>query len=305
MGFIKNAQPYRSHFFDGSNGADPINYILKLIRHIAPTFDTELLRKVHYDIVDIFEGNTPPFRRNMLPYHTLRHTMMVALAAMRFMHGLFFMGRRVDNETILQGMLCAYFHDIGMLTKTDEPPNPFQHISTHEKRSADFLLDYIAANSLPIELAEEAEIIIGYTRLSSDPKEFPFHSRKAQMLGQVIGASDILSQMGDRYYLELLPALFGELASGRLTPHNGVVELMHETIFFYHDTVFNRLFNTYIDVIDAMRLHFAIYQGIDSNLYLKAANKNIDYLQTILPPSSSTEYPKHLLRRQVPILIGS
>ncbi len=306
MVFIKNSKTYSSHFFDAGNGADPIEEICALVSAIDVGIDKDLLREIHHDVVDIFTGRNQHFRRNSMYYHTLRHTMMVTLALVRLLHGLFCTGRQLDNETVLQGVLCAYFHDAGLLVKKEELVSAFSCIPVHEQRSALFLKEYIAEKSTtkgwPPSLAEDVDIIIAYTRLQSDPTSFPAHSPQKQMLGQAVGMADLLAQMGDRYYLKSLPLLFKEQERGGVNIYDNVLDLLKYTADFFRDVVLVRL-ASYDTVSDAMQAHFRQWEGIDRNLYMDAIEKNLRYLEKILEECDGVEeciYSR--LRRKVPRL---
>lgn len=303
MTFIKNAGEYSSHFFDAGNGLDPFPELVALAREIVPGADIDILREIHYDIVDLFTGKNVQFKRNTMPYHTLRHTMMVTLAAMRFFHGLSCQKRVISWSTLLRGMLCAYFHDTGMLIKTEDPnDNPSLYITVHEQRSALFLSEYIKTKRFPPELAEDADVIIAYTWLRQNPADLRPHSSIAQMLGQVVGAADLLAQMGDRYYLESLPLLFEEFRRGGINAHENVLELMAHTVSFFHGVVLKRLTITYHDVLGAMQTHFLVQQRIKKNLYMEGIEKNLRYLNEINEECDDLACVRAHLRRKIPIL---
>ncbi len=301
MPFIENAANYPSHFFDAGNGANPIEEILHLAGEIIGSDGLAPLERLHYDIAAMFSGEDPEFKGNTMPYHTLRHTMMVALATMRYLHGLHFGGHHVSRRSLLQGMLCAYFHDSGMLLKSDDPATSgVVYISTHEKRSAQFLSEYVRKKELSSSLTEGSDIIIAYTWLSRDPATFPPHSKRRQMLGKVVGAADLLTQMADRYYLENLLLLFDELEMGRLNTSRDVMELMERTILFYRSVALPRFTTKYSEVLDAMLNHFVVRYGINHNLYAESIEKNLKYLQSILYQCRGLECISAHLQRRLP-----
>lgn len=301
MPFIENAANYPSHFFDAGNGADPIEEILHLAGEIIGSDDLAPLERLHYDIAAMFSGEDPEFKGNTMPYHTLRHTMMVALATMRYLHGLHFGGHHISRRSLLQGMLCAYFHDTGMLLKSKDPATSgVVYISTHEKRSAQFLAEYVRKRELSSSLIEGSDIIIAYTWLSRDPATFPPHSKRQQMLGQVVGAADLLTQMADRYYLENLLLLFKELKKGKVNTSRDARELMERTETFYRTVALPRLTIKDSGVLDAMLNHFAVRYGINHNLYAESIEKNLKYLQSILHQCRGLDCIYSHLQRRLP-----
>ncbi|MBM9520285.1 hypothetical protein JWG39_10725 [Desulforhopalus vacuolatus] len=301
MAFIKNARDYPSHFFDAGNGTDPIGEILHLAREMTGSDVLASIKRLHYDIVAMFSGKNPEFKRNTMPYHTLRHTLMVALAVIRFFYGLHFSGHRISGHTLFQGMLCAYFHDSGMLLKSDDPATSgVGYISIHEKRSAQFLTEYVKKKELLPSLSDGVDIIIAYTWLGHNPATFPLHSKRQQMLGHVVGAADLLAQMADCYYLENLPLLFDELERGKLNTSRNVREFMEQTETFYRDVVLPRFTSKYSEVFDAMVKHFVLRYGINRNLYMESINKNLKYLQIILDQCKDLDCIYARLRRRPP-----
>ncbi len=303
MIFTENSREYPSHFFDAGDGSDPFAEICALAVAIHPDVNVDMLREIHYDIVDTFTGKSPYFKHNTMCYHNLRHTMMVALAAMRLLHGLHCEGYQFDQSALLQGMLCAYFHDVGMLIKRGDPTtNASFYIPIHEQRSAFFLKEYVEGKGWPEELVLDTDVIIAYTWLRLDPIDFRPHSKQKQILGQVVGAADLFAQMGDRYYLEALPLLFLELERGGLNMYEDVMALLENTADFFKEVVEIRLVSTYRDVFGAMQTHFFVQQGIDKNLYMESINKNLQYLTKILKKCPNIECVNRYLRRNIPMI---
>ena len=110
--------------FEGSDHWDPLDEIVRIFNHIAPSTDARLLYQTHETITRIFSGTYPGFIGGPTGYHDLRHTRNVALATIRLFHGLTFKGIHFSPEILLLGITCAYFHDTGMLlTDRDEEKN--------------------------------------------------------------------------------------------------------------------------------------------------------------------------------------
>ncbi len=302
MVFIKNPREYSSHFFDAGSGADPIEEICALVAAIKVGIDEELIREIHHDVVNIFIGKSPQFKRNVMYYHTLRHTMMVTLAAVRLLHGLSCEGRPLNKKIVLQGILCAYFHDIGLLVKRGDPTEAFSYIPVHEKRSALFLREYIAAKGWPAELGNGVDTIIAYTWLQFDPACHPDQSAEEQMLGKVVGIADLIAQMGDWYYAESLPLLLKEMERGGLKIYKDLQDILVRTTDFYRNIVEVRFFSTFADVFGAMKTHFRVWNGLERNLYMDAVEKNLRYIDLVLEECEDSECLAARLRRTAPVL---
>ncbi len=287
-----------TQIFEGNLEGIPLDEILLLAVKICPSIDVALIREVDNDLISIFSGSYPNFDVNTLPYHNLRHSQMVVLAAARLFHGLHCKHLRISPETLFKGLLAAYFHDTGMLTlEGDQAHSSMQHMAKHETRSILFLDQYVTQKGFAKEISQDCATIIRYTDLDSDPATFAYHSHEIQLAGQVVGSADILAQMADRYYLECLPLLFDEQQAGGINRHDSARELMEHTEKFYHQVVLKRLATTFSSTSQAMQTHFREIYKLDRNLYLENIDKNINYLKKIISQCDSTDcLDKHLKR---------
>jgi hypothetical protein len=287
-------------FFDENLDDNPLDEILFLTEKIFPSFDLGLIREVHDDLTAYFSGCCPDVQKNTLPYHNLRHSQMVVLAAARLFHGLHCndVSFAISPDTLFKGLLAAYFHDTGMLIQRgDSEHSSMEYMANHEARSILFLKKYAARKGYGEDVSRDCATIIKYTELESDPATFDYHSPEIQIAGQVIGSADILAQMADRYYLECLPLLFKEQQSGGINRHNSALQLMEHTAKFYHNVVLKRLMTTFSNTSRAMQTHFRERYKIDRNLYIENIDKNIMYLKRIISKCDSIEcLEKHLKR---------
>lgn len=294
---------YLSHIFEGGTAGNPIDEILYLIHEINPTIDLQFIRELHTDLISFFTGQHPDFRKSTMPYHNLRHSLMVVLASARLFHGLSCNHVFFSSDTLFKGILSAYFHDSGMLLKQgDSAMSGTAYIADHEERSIAFLVDYITKKNLDPDISKDCSIIIKYTELKSDPATFGPHSAEIQLAGQVVGSADMLAQMADRYYLECLPLLFKEQKAGGVNQHDTALELMEHTAYFYHNVVLKRLVTTFSETADAMQSHFRNRHTIDMDLYLDNIDKNIRYLKRILAKCNNISCIDKYLKRIPPII---
>jgi len=287
--------------FEGTLDGNPLEEILRVSTIVNPSIDTDLIVEVHHDLCSYFSGDHPQFRKSTLPYHNLRHTQMVVLASTRLFHGLHCNNVEITANTYLKGLLAAYFHDTGMLLlETDPAESGTEYIAEHEQRSIDFLYRYAKEKNLPEEIPRDCAIIINYTDLKKDPVTFDYHSHEIQLAGQVVGSSDILAQMADRYYLECLPLLYNEQKEGGVNSHQSALELMEKTSQFYYDVVLKRLLVTFSHTSRALRYHFRERYQIDRNLYIENIDKNINYLKKIVEQCETIDGLKKYLKRTPP-----
>lgn len=290
-----------SNIFEGIHHGTPLDEILHLAQIIAPEFDTELLKEVHRDLTACFTGTHPDFQQNTMPYHNLRHSILVVLASARLFHGLHCNHVHISAATLFKGLLAAYFHDSGMLLlENDSATSGTEYLAGHELRSIAFLNKYAEEKNCGSKMIKDCATIINYTNLESDPATFDFHTHEIQIAGQVVGSADILAQMADRYYLEYLPLLFIEQQAGGISKHQSALELMEHTANFYHNIVLRRLITTFSNTSSALKAHFEARHTINRNLYIDNIDKNIVYLRKIIKKCDSMEDLKQYLKRTPP-----
>ncbi len=301
MPILKNKDLVK--IFEGKTRGNPHEEVLLLARSIAPGINTNLLNAVHDNLISCFAGKHPEFQKNTMPYHNLRHSQMVVLATARLFHGLFHNNFSISENLLLKGLFSAYFHDTGMLLRRSDPAaSGSAYIRTHEKRSIAFLFDYINNKKLDMDKFADCATIVMYTRLRSDPAVFAPHPQEIKLAGQVVGSADILAQMADRYYLECLPLLFNEQKEGKINTHKSALDLMEQTSQFYHRFILKRLFTTFSGIMEAMQTHFRVRHAIDRDLYIENMDKNIEYLQRILPKCENRKCIERYLRRIPPAM---
>lgn len=273
-----------TRIFESGATDNPADEILCLSSLIQPSFDLDALRRLHGDITMIFEGTYPGFHRSITRYHNLRHTCSVVLASLRLLHGLSCTDQSISSHVLELTILCAYFHDTGLL-RTDEAHNDscetFQS-HNHEFRSVEVLTRYLTSLQSRTLQREEYEPVIQCTNLSLSPDKINFPSTEAKLAGYVLGTADILAQMADRCYLERLPFLFQEHREGGVKTHGSAIELMQNTSTFYQDIIAKRLEHTFAGIPVAMQTHFRERWQINDNLYATNIAKNLTYLTSIL-----------------------
>lgn len=289
------------NIFDGTQSGDPVDEILHLTETVNASVDVELIREIHHDLTAFFTGSHPHFQKNTLPYHNLRHSQKVVLATVRLFHGLHCNQIYITSDTLLKGILAAYFHDTGLLLlEGDTAGAGTEYLADHEARSILFLKRYVAQKGLSEDMARDCATIINYTNLSLDPAKLENHTNAIHIAGQIVGSADILAQMADRYYLECLPLLYDEQKAGGTSQHNSAMELLKHTSTFYHNVVIKRLTTAFSGTSDALRAHFRDRYTIDRDLYFENIDKNIDYLKKILLKCDTIECLEKYLKRRPP-----
>ncbi|MDJ0623386.1 MAG: HD domain-containing protein, partial [Desulfocapsaceae bacterium] len=212
----------------------------------------------------------------------LRHTRSVALAAARLFHGLYHEGVAMADDLIIQGMLSAYFHDLGMLPQSsDKKEDAVNYARFHEQRSMMILDDYLDRSNLPVSYRDNCATLIKYTNLDWEGDENGTQNEQLHICGQVVGTADLVAQMADRYYLESLPLLFHEHQDSGIDSYESAIDLMLSTIDFHERIIKKRLRDTLGNMAFSLRSHFRKRFHLDRNLYLERIALNLDYLEMI------------------------
>lgn len=269
--------------FESGATTNPLDEILALIEEINPSVDQQLIIAVHQDIQDIFSGYYPGFKENANKYHNLRHTHGVALAVARLFHGLTVEGYSFSSGLIVKGMLCAYFHDTGLILRSfDKADTGAEFTKYHEARSISSLFKYLESYPFDDAMKLDCGSIIRCTNLELDINTIDFSSEEIKIAGQILGTADILAQMADRYYLEQLPFLFQEHRAGGLQAYETAYELLKDTTHFYYNFILNRFERQLGGVSRSMRTHFKSRWNLNRDLYVENIESNIHYLESII-----------------------
>lgn len=287
---------------EGGTGTDPLEEMKRICSVLLPGGSATFLEQLHADLSRIFDGDFQGFRESHVKYHDLRHTRNVTLATVRLFHGLYREAVVLSPDIIKLGILCAYFHDTGMLlTEEDVEHSGAAYLKCHEQRSIAFARHYLHDHGFPAFYSDNCEAVINCTNLTLDPEDIAFASTEIELVGHVLGTADILAQMADRYYLECLPLLYLEQRDAGIQRHPSSLALMRQTTTFYHLVIEKRLRQGFKNRCAAMRTHFREWWQLDNDLYLEFIEKNIRYLEDVIHRHDSGEGDLKLyLRRQQP-----
>jgi hypothetical protein len=273
--------------------------IFSEVRHIAlmisPEFTDELIDTVFRDIVRLFQGGYPGYRRCTTEYHDLKHTTDTLLAIARLIHGAWVCGESFTREQVNLGLICALMHDTGYIqTLDDDLGTGAKYTLIHTERSIAFMDNYIADRGLSEEHFTGYPSILRCTGLGSKIRRIRFLSRPVELLGRMLVAADLLGQMADRTYLEKLLFLFYEFREGGVMGYESELELLKKTMDFYSLT--QKRFTSELDNVNGyMRYHFKLRWNLDRDLYREAIERNMSYLKFILE-NQGKDYRDYLRR---------
>lgn len=261
--------------------------VLKEILHIISLLSSASIRSrfqaVYEDIIALFNGKYPGYRASNTKYHNLEHTIMVALAAARLIHGCVKGGFVFKHEHILLGLLAALFHDSGLIqTEHDRKGTGAKYTIGHEQRSVDFMRKNLALKKFSARQMDDCEQLIKCTNLKIDISDIPFRSNELETLGKIVASADLLGQIADRHYLEKLILLFKEFEEAGLPGFASEWELIEKTEGFYKNVAKKRLTRDLDNISTYMKFHFKDRWNINRDLYAVSIKNNISYLKSML-----------------------
>ncbi|MFH1761261.1 MAG: hypothetical protein ABIA63_09195, partial [bacterium] len=260
-----------------------------------PKFNFSKVNNVFRDIVKLFRGEYPGYRRCNTEYHDLQHTTDSLLAITRLIHGAVIAGEKLSENNIEFGLITTLMHDTGYIQSVkDDAGTGAKYTLVHIKRSTEFMDMYFEKNKFSRIDFKNCSDMLNCTGLNTMINEIQFASPEIALLGKMLGAADLLGQMADRAYLEKLLFLFYEFREGNIAGYQSEIELLKKTLNFYEITK-KRLLKELDGVTKYLPFHFNARWKINKDLYEEATLRNINYLKHIL--ENHQEDHRNLLRR--------
>ena len=171
-------------------------------------FDFSWINNVFEDVLLLFNGKYPGYRKCVTEYHDLKHTTDALLAAVRLMHGAVLTGNTLGEKNMTLGIISALLHDSGYIQdKDDHSGTGAKYTLTHIERSIAFMDKYFRTHHFSRNDFSRCSDSLHCTGLQTELAEIRFQSKEIELLGKIMGAADLLGQMADRTYLEKLPFL--------------------------------------------------------------------------------------------------
>ena len=264
-----------------------------------PGMEFEVGRLFFDDIVRLFRGEFPGYRKCNTEYHDLKHTTDTFLATARLIHGAIADGHRFSERSARLGLISALMHDTGYSqTIDDEKGTGAKYTIEHVDRSIDFAEVYFKKNGHSENDFNCCRSMLRCTSLNTDVRSIDFASAEIEMIGKILGTSDLLGQMADRTYIEKLLFLYNEFVEGNVVGYSNEFDLLRKTLKFYELTK-ERFANELGGVNRFMASHFEARWSISRDLYSEAMEKNIYYLKKIIE-DHERDYRNHLRRIALP-----
>jgi hypothetical protein len=266
-------------------GQDPLEafaVVQKIVRMMFPKFDFSSLRTVFGDIVRLFAGKYPGYRKCNTFYHDLNHTIDCLLVMTRLIHGGYVRGIAWLEKDVSLGLISALMHDTGYIqTMDDDAGTGAKYTLIHIERSIEFMEAYFKQKGYSEEDFIAGCNFLRCTGLNVKIAKIQFKTREHEIMGKILGAADLIGQMSDKNYLAKLPFLYHEFAEGGITDYKDELDLFRKTARFW-EVVRQRFVRDLSGVDEYLRDHFRVFCGLNKNLYQEAIEKNLECLQSII-----------------------
>ncbi len=285
---LSKAEDIASHsviLSDLVNMEDPQNVLDEVkatLNMMIPEFDFEPIDTVYRDIIKLFSGKYPGYKKCNTEYHDLRHTMDTFLAMARLIHGAYVRGLVLNSKDVTMGLISALMHDTGYIQHIDDRIGTGgKYTLVHINRSIEFMKKYFTERGYSREDFRICRDALLCTGLHTKTNKIRFATKENKLMAKMLGTSDLLGQMADRTYLEKLLFLFLEMQEANIQDFDDEFDLLKKTLEFYELTK-DRFADEMDGVNSFMRDHFKTRWNIDKDLYLEAVENQMKYLKSIL-----------------------
>ena len=126
--------------FSLDNPQDVLAEVKKIILLMFREFEFNQFEQTFGDILKLFNGDYPGYRRCNTLYHDLNHTMDCLLVTTKLIHGAFLNGIIFDRRDVTLGLISALMHDTGYIQAVDDDTGTgAKYTVCHIQRSIEFL----------------------------------------------------------------------------------------------------------------------------------------------------------------------
>jgi hypothetical protein len=256
--------------------------VKKIVLMMYPRFQFTSLQEVYHDVVRLFEGKYPGYRKCNTLYHDLNHTADCLLVMARLLHGASLSGVAFTERDVNLGLITAFMHDTGYIQRLeDRSGTGAKYTLSHIERSIKFMEEYFRDHGYPPEDFLACRNFLKCTGLDVRIGTIAFQSPEHEIIGKMLGTADLIGQMADKNYLEKLPFLFREFKEGGVPGFEDELDLFRKTPHFWE--LVKRRFAMELGGVDGyLREHFRFLWGVDQDFYRQAINRNIESLQNFL-----------------------
>ena len=271
-----------SKLIDMQNPESIIDEVKALTNTMLQKFSFEPIEEAFRDIIKLFSGAYPGYRGCNTMYHDLKHTTDTLIAMARLMHGAQVRGVFLDGSSVTLGLISALMHDAGYIQDTnDQIGTGAKYTIVHISRSIEFMRRYFIKKGYSREDFRKCRNALLCTGLNAEVGRIRFESKENRLIGEMLGAADLLGQMADRTYLEKLPFLFLEFKEASILGYEDELDFLKKTFPFYRAT--KKRFEYELGGVNLyMRDHFKARWNIENDLYLDTIEKQMAYLRAVL-----------------------
>jgi hypothetical protein len=283
-----------------------IGEVFEILHAISPEAETKSIRSVFNATGQLYRGQFPGYQACNTGYHDLQHAYDALLAMARLIHGAVIDGRSFSESSIVAGLAAALLHDVGYIQEEfDTEGTGAKYKTIHEQRSMDFLKRYGSGFGLSSRQIDTGRTIIACTDMALDISTLSFASAEIELLGRMLAAADLLSQLADRAYLEKLPLLYKECKEAGIGDYRDELDLIQKAVAFY-DIAKLRLQTALDSAGGFLQQHFQLRWGEPENVYQRVIDSQKDYLINILniPDSDPREHLKRWRTHENPLKIS-
>ncbi len=285
------------------NPQDVLTEVQNITLLMFRQFDFNTVKNIFDDILKLFGGNYPGYRKCNTMYHDLHHTTNCMLVMARLIHGASLNGIAFTKRDVALGLISALMHDTGYIQSVeDDTGTGAQYTLTHILRSIYFMERYFLDHGYPREDFLACRNFLRCTGFEVKIDEIRFHSWEHEILGKILGTADLLAQMGANNYLVKLPFLYYEFKEGAVPGYADEFDLLKKTPNFWG--LVKERFATELGQVDRyMRDHFRVRWGINQDLHRLAIERNLGCLELVLE-NFAASYPEYVRRENIMEISG-
>jgi hypothetical protein len=275
-----------------------LSEVKKIVSTLDSDIDVRILENVFQDIVRLFSGKIPGYRKCNTRYHDLKHTTDTLLAMARLVHGAHTGGIYLQKRDITLGLISALMHDVGYIQLASETQGTGAQFSRiHVRRGIAFLRGYMKKNGFSIYDYRKCRAAILCTDLNIPIDAIAFETRSNERMGKMVATADLIAQTADRCYLEKLRFLYQEFMEAGVRDYNSELELLEDSLVF-NEHMQRRLAHDLEGVDHYFTGHFKTRWGVGRNLYKDSIDNNLKYLKYFLEVDSK-HYSRFLNRMEI------
>jgi hypothetical protein len=288
---------YRQSHYDVTNTvkiSDPREVgreVCRMLRVLYPDVDVHPAIQAFETFARIYTGTQPGYHGCDTWYHDAQHSLDCTLAMARLICGHDRSARiahRLGERRAVLGVICALFHDVGYIRRTDESDikSGGELTLCHVTRSGEFLADFLPTVGFARE-AKMAQEMVQYTGYEKPLDQVAVKHARDRRLGFLLGTADLIAQMSDRAYPEKCRSflytefkacgLAGEGKDGKAPVYSSPEDLLRKTPDFAKKLFHDRLDGHFEGAYHYIETYFG-----GQNPYLAEIRKHLDFIRMLV-----------------------